>query len=104
MAEYLVSFRVASEDLALSEEKRRQSIYDAVLEVECWAETTSLLIIRCDQAIVELMRILTQKLDERFDMMLIRRVGYKKTIFWGSMTQDTTLIDLVPDARRVSFS
>jgi hypothetical protein len=60
MAEYLVSFRVASEDLALSEEKRRQSIYDAVLEVECWAETTSLLIIRCDQAIVELMRILTQ--------------------------------------------
>lgn len=50
------------------------------------------------------MRILTQKLDERFDMMLIRRVGYKKTIFWGSMTQDTTLIDLVPDARRVSFS
>lgn len=103
MAEYLVSFRVGSIDTALTEQKRRDSIYDCVHDLECWAESTSLLIIRCDNTIMNLMEVLTAQLDERYDMMLIRRVGYKQTIFWGSMTQDTMLIDLVPDARRVSF-
>lgn len=102
-AEYLISFRIGSIDIRMSESQRRQSIYTAVQDVECWAEPTSLLIVRCTNSIISLMRVLTQDLDERYDMVLIRRIGYKNTIFWGSMTQDTTLIDLVPEARRVAF-
>ncbi len=101
MAEYLVSFRVASVDLALTEQQRRDSIYEKVENVVVWDETTSVLIFEADQNIDTLMAIMTRDLDPRYDMMLIRRIGYKSTVFWGAIKNELLLKSLVPEARRV---
>lgn len=101
MAEYLVSFRVASVDLALTEQQRRDSIYEKVENVVVWDETTSVLIFEADQNIDTLMGIMTRDLDPRYDMMLIRRIGYKNTVFWGAIKNELLLKSLMPEARRV---
>nr|WP_314433935.1 hypothetical protein [uncultured Brevundimonas sp.] len=105
LVSYWLSFSVkkAPSRTKGDDNKRRQSIYDAISAWDgaYWDETTSFALFDAPASIVTVARAIVAGLDPALDKIVIRRVGAPVARYWGAVDYPANLESYIDNIERL---